>query len=291
VQKFIIDNAQIDDRQSGCYRAAMWKPFHHPDISLPVVRRRIGLELLEMLDLFGDISVHGAWAFLHNRTCPDRQAYNQAIYRLSKQGLIVKEQGLDTPQLKISQEGEGLLEAYLRPDKWWSRKWNGIWYLLLYDVPEVDRSYRNVLRQFLKTQRMGCFQKSVWITPHDIRPQYADLDEGAALGTFACLLEARTVLGMPSETVVLESWDMEGLYAIQQRFCDVYSENLEILHGLGTPDVDVLMRLVAEEVDAFRSAFVLDPLLPSSLLPQDYAGRKAYELHLKITNELRSKLV
>ena len=268
----------------------MWKAFHHPDISLPVVRRRIGIDLLEMLDIFGDVAVHGAWAFLQNRSYPNRTAYTQAVNRLSKQGLIVKKQGLDAPKLKISEEGAGRLDAYMQPERRWSRKWNGIWYLLLYDIPEVNRSYRNVLRQFLKKQRMGCFQKSVWITPYDIRPQYADLDEGAAIGSFACLFEARTVLGMPAKNVVRESWDFDRLYEIHRRFLDVYSENLEILQRAGVPDLNMLMRLAAEEIDAFRSAFVQDPLLPGQLLPHDYVGKEVYDLHLRVTNEIRLKL-
>jgi phenylacetic acid degradation operon negative regulatory protein len=269
----------------------MWKAFHHPDISLPVVHRRIGMELLEMLELFGDLAADGAWAFLRNRSYPNRTAYNQAVSRLSKQGLVVKAQGLDTPRLKISEEGTGFLETFLRPDKRWSRKWNGIWYLLVYDIPEADRSYRNVLRQFLKQQRMGCFQKSVWITPYDIRPQYSDLEAAAALNIFACLFEARTVLGMPAEKVVRESWDFDRLYEIQQRFCDVYSENLEMLCGSVSLDVDLLMRLAAEEIDAFRSAFVLDPLLPNALLPRSYKGKEAYALHMKIMDEMRMKII
>jgi len=183
------------------------------------------------------------------------------------------------------------LAAYLRPDKWWNRKWNGIWYLLLYDVPEVDRTYRNVLRQFLKTQRMGCFQKSVWITPRDIRPQYSDSEEGAALGSFACLFEARTVLGMPAEKVVCESWDMDGLCAIQKRFCDIYTDNLRFLKESGSFEQESLMRLAADEMDAYRSSFVLDPLLPDALLPNSYHGKKAFGLHMEVIREIRKKVV
>jgi phenylacetic acid degradation operon negative regulatory protein len=267
----------------------MWKAFHHPDISLPVVRRRVGLELLEMLDILGDTAAHGAYAFLQNRSYPNRATYYNAVSRLSKLGLIVKEQGTDTPVLKISEEGSGLLETYFRPNRWWSRKWDGIWYLLLYDVPEVDRSYRNVLRQFLKQQRMGCFQKSVWIAAHDIRPQYADLAEAAALDAFACLFEARTVLGMPAEKVVWESWDFDGLRQTQKRFCEIYGDNLDILQGAISLDLDSLMKLAAEEIDAYRSAFVLDPLLPDPLLPMDYLGKQVYSLHLDVVKMIRSK--
>lgn len=269
----------------------MWEAFHHPDRSFPVVRRRIGLELLELLDVFGDMAIHGAWAFLNHRTYPNQRALDQAVGRLSKQGLMVKRQGLDTPLLKLSATAKESMEVYFHPEKRWNRSWNGIWYVLVYDVPEVDRSYRNILRQFLKTQRMGCFQKSVWITPYDIRPQYSDLEQAAAVEVFACLFEARTVLGMPAEKVVLESWDFDRLYEIQKRFCEVYTINLELLDGLTVPDLDTLMRLAAEEIDAYRSAFVLDPLLPNQLLPKNYQGKKAYALHKKLTTQLRSKLM
>lgn len=269
----------------------MWKAFHHPDVSLPVVRRRIGLEVLELLEVLGDVAVHGAWEFLSNRSYPNRKALDQAIGRLSQQGLLVKRRGLDTPMLQLSEDAGNALEGYFRPEKWWNRKWSGIWYLLVYDVPEADRSYRNVLRKFLNKQRMGCFQKSVWITPHDIRPQYADLDEAAALGAFACLFEARTVLGMSADHVVWESWDFDRLYGIQNRFCQVYSENLDLLNGTAAPCLDSLMELAAEEIDAYRSAFVLDPLLPAQLLPRNYKGKEAYELHQKLTTQIRIKLM
>jgi phenylacetic acid degradation operon negative regulatory protein len=199
----------------------MWKAFHHPDISLPVVRRRIGQELLETLEFLGDMTLHHMHAVMRNETAPDNKARNRAINRLAKQGLAVASQGLETPMLAISKEGMDSLQDYSRPEAWWSRKWNGIWYLLVFDIPEVDRAYRNTLRAFLKKMRLGCFQKSVWITPLDIRPQYDDLAEAAAVDAFACLFEAKTVLGMPSEKVVWESWDMDRLYDIQSHWCPV----------------------------------------------------------------------
>lgn len=268
----------------------MWKTFHHPDVSLPVVRRRIGLELVEMLGILGDVAIYGARAFLFNRTRPNSRALDQAVGRLERQGLIVLRKGLDTPVLRLAEDAAGLLDDYFFPEKFWNRKWSGIWYLLMYDIPEKDRHYRNTVRQFLKRQRMGCFQKSVWIASRDIRPQYADLDEGAALGAFACLFEARTVLGMAPEQVVAEAWNFDRLYEIQKRFCEVYSSNLQILNEAVSMNVDALMQLAFEELSAYRSAMVLDPLLPDRLLPADYKGKEVYRIHREAVDAIRQKL-
>lgn len=267
----------------------MWKAFHHPDISLPVVRRRVGQELLETLEFLGDLTLHHMHAVMRNETAPDNRARDRAIDRLAKQGLAVVRRGVETPTLSISDHGLDSLQDYLRPERWWSKKWSGIWYLLVFDVPEADRAYRNALRAFLKRLRLGCFQKSVWITPHDIRPDYDDLAEAAALDAFACLFEAKTVLGMPSEKVVWASWDMDRLYEIQSRFCDLCRENAEALCGLGFVGQEDLLQLVSLQLEAYRSAFVLDPLLPNELLPRDYKGREAYELHRELSTEIRAR--
>ena len=269
---------------------SMWKAFHHPDISLPVVRRRMGLELLETLEFLGDLGLHHMYAVLRNETAPDHRARDRAIDRLAKQGLAVVRRGLETPTLSISDVGLDSLQDYLRPEKWWNKTWSGIWYLLVFDVPEVDRAYRNTLRAFLKRLRLGCFQKSVWITPRDIRPDYDDLSETAALDAFACLFEAKTVLGMPAEKVVWESWDMDRLYEIQSHFCDLCRANAEALCGSGFVGQEELMDLVSLQLDAYRRAFVIDPLLPNALLPRDYRGREAYALHRDLSAEIRARL-
>lgn len=276
---------------SSGHSLLMWKTFHHPDISVPVVRRRVSIELLEMLDILGDAAVHGAWAFMRNHRDRDREGYLRAVQRLAKQGLVVKHRGLDTPILQISEAGSDSLAAYFQPEKYWERKWSGVWYMLVYDIPEVDRKYRDMLRKFLKSQRMGCFQKSIWISARDIRPQYADLARGAALDAFACLFEARTVLGMHAEQVVSEAWDFEELYVLQKRFCDVYSENLKLLQVHAKEmTTEKLVRLATEELEAYRMAFVWDPLLPSKLLPYSYQGKAAHALHLELSNLVRIQL-
>jgi phenylacetic acid degradation operon negative regulatory protein len=177
------------------------------------------------------------------------------------------------------------LPDYFRPRRFWQVGWNGVWYLLLYDVPEEKRPYRDTLRRFLRQRRFGCYQKSVWITPTDVRPLFDDLVEGAAVRDYGNLFEARTVLGQPSREIVQQAWDFEGLDRVQRWYCDVYADNLRRLLE-GTPSRTVLEHLAREEMNAYAAVMQDDPLLPHALLPTDYMGREVYRLHLDIVKEI-----
>lgn len=267
-----------------------WLEFHHPDISLPVIKRRIGLELVEMLELVSLFLSRGGWALVNQSCYPDRKAYRNATYRLRKAGLIVERKGGGkTPRLVLSESGQNVLPAYFDPEKYWSKKWNGYWYLFVYDVPEVDRSYRDVLRRFLKQQRLGCLQQSVWVTPWDIRPQFDDLVKGASVASFAYLFESRTVLGLPSRRVVEDAWNFDRIYEIQSRYCDVTRGNLGKLESdmFERDDLATLMRLA---LSAYHVAFVEDPLMPRTLLPHGYQGFQALALHRQLLKTLGEKL-
>lgn len=268
-----------------------WVEFHHPDISLPVVRRKIALEVVEMLELAALFMTRGGWAVL-NRSCyPNTKAYRNAVYRLKKAGLVVHREGggLETPRLQITPKAQGCLPDYFNPEPHWGKKWNRIWYLLVYDVPEKDRGYRNTLRRFLKQARLGCLQQSVWVTPRDIRPEFDDLVKGAAVDAFAFLFESRTVLGLPGREVVNRAWDMDRLHEIQLRYCETIEQNLERLaDGCSEADLGTLMRM---GLQAYHAAFAEDPLLPNALLPRGYQGKRAYELHCRLMAGIGDKLV
>lgn len=52
-------------------------------------------------------------------------------------------------------------ELLLRNDE----KWDGMWRILTYDIPEEERSARDAVRRLVKELGMKQLQKSVWITP------------------------------------------------------------------------------------------------------------------------------
>ncbi len=136
---------------------------------------------------------------------------------------------------------------------------------------------------------MGNLQKSVWVVSRDIRPEFSDLCKAASLDGFAYLFEARTVLGLPSQRVVEEAWDFERLELLQTRYCDASHCNLHQL-STGSYSGEELAVLARMSIDAYHAAFSEDPLLPSKLLPKNYQGKAAFQVHTQLFKQLTQRL-
>lgn len=268
-----------------------WISFHHPDWSLPVVRRRVGEELLELIDGTEALLLSGGRAVLWNSLYTNRANFNNALYRLKGAGLIVKaSRGTKLPLLKVTASGKRRLPVYFRPEKEWNRKWNGLWYVLVFDVPEKERAYRDSLRRFLKTLRMGCLQKSVWITPRDIRPEYDDLEKAANVCAVSYLLESRTVLHREAAELVRDAWDFSLLYGLQSRYLNVFSENLRLARDRAC-EPEELMTLLRRESEAYIQCMQTDPLLPNPLLPEGYLGKEVVALRKNIRRSVVDMMI
>jgi len=157
--------------------------------------------------------------------------------------------------------------------------------VLIYDIDEKERVFRNGLRRFLCSQHMGCLQQSVWVSPLDIRPVYADLQTTLNVDSVAYLFEARTVLGRSSQSIVRDAWDFARLAEGHEQFIHAAEETMDdLLCGrVSAPDAARLVRL---ELAHYLSVMDRDPLLPRSLLPSDYRGMDVYDIHKKLTKLL-----
>ncbi len=71
----------------------MWQWFHHPGFSLPVVRRRVGEELLDLLLMTGEWLATRGRSLTWNRSFPSTLAYDGARRRLCRAGLVAYRRG------------------------------------------------------------------------------------------------------------------------------------------------------------------------------------------------------
>jgi len=267
-----------------------WKSFHHPDISLPIIRRRAGEELIALLAGTSELLLSGGRNTLYKGCYPNTHAYVSGVSRLRKMGLIATQKTAGSlPALKLTPAAKKKLPPYLHPHKFWNKRWGKLWYILMFDVPEKDRSYRDTLRSFLKQRRFGCLQRSVWVTPWDVRAEYDDLNRTACVDSVAFLFEARTVLGFGNQSVVREAWGFNHVNKVQHLYIEFANENL-IRMDQESCSGNELVQLLRMDNLAYAQAMSIDPLLPEELHPENYKGPRVALLHDELSRRISEKL-
>ena len=198
-------------------------------------------------------------------------AYRQALYRLRRDGLIARRDiRAGSPTMELTSEGRRHISVEIMPERFWNQRWDGRWYILMYDVPERERRYRDALNRFLTRMRMGCLQKSVFVSVRDIRPLYYDLDIAAAVAEYANLFEARTVQGQSDAEVVARAWDFDRLRKIQANYLEICQARLR--QPFDAIPFSAVLDALRAELAEYREAMRSDPLLPKTLWPFDYLG-------------------
>lgn len=108
----------------------------------------------------------------------NRRYIPQALRRAEQRGFIrvwVSRGG--SIATRVTEEGQKLLArrqlegaAAQRP-----KRWDGLWRVLIFDVPETRRRDRNVLRKTLHNLGFVPLQESVWAYPYDCRALIATM--------------------------------------------------------------------------------------------------------------------
>jgi phenylacetic acid degradation operon negative regulatory protein len=258
---------------------------HHPDVSLTVVRRRAADFFLDLVMFYGEVAFTRGRSLTWSSCFRSHAACRTAVSRLRKKGVVTIARRRDGRRVLCVAPGHEVPPA-LHPETYWRKPWDGLWRVLVYDVPEAERSFRNGLRRFLCRLRMGCLQQSVWISPWDIRPDYADLQTTLDLDTISVLFEARTVLGRSSSDLVREAWDFEYLSSVHRAYIANCDEHLKQLRSAADSHERV-EAIARQEMMDFLHAMASDPLLPRKLLPATYSGFEAYERHTQVMQAVR----
>ncbi|NCC53754.1 MAG: hypothetical protein EOM20_21460 [Spartobacteria bacterium] len=266
--------------------------FPEPPPSWAVMRNKVGDALLDMMLFYGETLFSRGRSLLRTgNTFRSDSAHDCALYRLRRQGIaVMKTQGHEVITVDLSPESR-LMRRYLeRPESYWDRKWDGVWYVIMYDVPEKERGMRNSFRQICRNWKMGLLQKSVWITPHDIRAPFRDLQEVSLLPQYSFLVAMRTVLGLSSRELVLTAWDMIAMEDYQQKYLKEVALASDYLRMEKDIPRDFLSDLLMQEMLHYSTIMYHDPLLPRVLWVEGYPGPRVVAAHRDFVACARNRL-
>lgn len=129
--------------------------------------------------------VTNVWkSFQKNRQYPKRK-FCDAFYRLRKRGYLEVERKGRQIYITLTEEGRKKAGRFqinsleIKKQKRWDRKWR----LVIFDIAQLKKVYREAFRGKLKELKFYQLQKSVWIHPFPCRDEIELLKEFFGLST------------------------------------------------------------------------------------------------------------
>lgn len=194
----------------------------------------------------------------------DRKTLYALLSRMEEDGLIQKSKLTDKSTLFVTPKGiEALVYSYSHRGLL-EKPWDGKWRIVFYDVPEKDRYKREKMRAALSKFGFGMFQKSMYISPHDVIA-----DARAYLAQEGLLSFATVLLAMQedlpdarglAERVFHTTERSEAYKSLLRRRQLVVGQQILERREIG------LHKIRSEFMDIMGN----DPFLPKELLPKDW---------------------
>ena len=196
------------------------------------------------------------------------------LARLEAAGTIAILSGgsLDRRILRLTDEARGRLLGGVNPEAEWGRRWDGIWRIVAFDIPEPMLALRARLRRRLRDFRFGCLQKSVWISPRPADAFHRGLGEAGIVPANLSYFEARPAGGESTAALVNGAWDFTRLlddYAVYRGILRLHPTRLA-----GT--TKSWFHWLEAEHTAWCRVVRRDPFLPVELQPPNYPGQAAW---------------
>lgn len=232
--------------------------------------------------------------------CKLQEFYShQKLYRrvesLYKKGHIEKIGGRKKPGFLFSKKNRyGYIGPFVgEKARMFERGWDGQWRLILYDIPNKNRSVGRYIRSYLKGLGFGMLQKSCWLSCYDYSTELDKFLEERELSSYFCINTGKLYTGEDINTLVQKAWDLEkydtGYHSIAEKAC-------QDIRRIETESIDFNQYYLkyCELFAEFKKLLCEDPFLPkqfSSLWETRQAAEEAtVTLARKLFKEAKIKL-
>lgn len=189
---------------------------------------------------------------------PDYKLTNfyTAVSKMLKTGYLEKIIKNGEPYLRISGKGKKILIRDFPLFSLRKKKWDGLWRIVFYDIPEKQRSIRENLEAKLKELGFGMVQESVYLSPLDVAEDLREFILAKGLGDKVFVSVSKQLFAGNTKNLANKVWRLEK---INDQYEELYQK---MLKG------GKLSEIFSEYEEILRR----DPCLPKELLPEEWFG-------------------
>lgn len=211
--------------------------------------------------------------------------YYHLIWRNLKVGYIEKIIKDEQVYLRLTGEGREKLVRDFPLLSFQKQKWDEKWRIVLFDIAELNRRKRDMLRSKLRELGFGMFQESVYISPHNFTKDMVEFLVARELSGFVYIFEifhTQMAIGNAKE-LAHKVWNLDEL---NKKYLMLIEE---VSHLIGEHDREVKLNKSKEEKgekeerkeegkeerkgikEKYIRLIMIDPFLPKELLPSNWA--------------------
>ena len=212
------------------------------------------------------------------------QSTRSAISRMKQAGFLAAERRDGIAGYSLTDEATEMLrggdELIYHPIE----RSDGEWVMVVFSVPEAQRSRRHQLRSRLGWLGFGQLTSGVWIAPSGAGRRLFPMLRTTGLDRYATIWTGRPVAPSSIDEWVGDAWDLEALAAAYRAFIDEYEPMVD------EPKDDraafaTYLRLLSH----WRRLPFMDPGLPAELLPSPWPGDAAGAVFARAREELEPR--
>lgn len=220
------------------------------------------------------------------------RAARSTLSRMKQKGWLRSQKDGRRSAYQLTSRGKQLLDEGTRrlfgPRQ---SRWDGLWHLVIYSLPQEMRTARHQLRTRLSWLGYGMLSPGTMIAVYPMRTQVQSLVDELEVRPHVEFFTDSRLETACNEEIVARCWDLPDLNRRYQQFIErnraVYQKLISgAKNGNGLPlDKSFVQRFWATyEYSSFPRE---DPQLPKVLLPKDWRGIEAAEFLTELRATLR----
>ena len=200
-----------------------------------------------------------------------------SVGRLAQEGwLASNRQGRQSEYFLTAHGKNRFAEATRRIYREAPQTWDGNWTLLL--LPQGTSGRQKTIREEMSWLGFGQIRAGVLAHPsrsvEDTRMQLAEL----RMEKDVVLMRAKSEGAEADRALIQAGWKLAEIARGYQRFVNSFAPVRDLLGSRASTPPETAFVIRTLLIHEYRKIHLRDPLLPHSLLPEDWVGAQAYEL-------------
>ena len=117
----------------------------------------------------------------------------RSVHYLTRRGLVEKRRDAEGWVYALTASGRQRLNRGIDPVARWNRRWDGRWRQVIFDLPARKKALRARLLRWLRANRFGYLQDSVWITPDPLDLSHSAFRDLGMMADMAVFMDSRVL--------------------------------------------------------------------------------------------------